>query len=139
MGEVKVDLKLENTVDWGMAKRGLLKQEEVRTIAVKAVVDTGAIILMLPEDQVQALGLEERRKAVVIYADERKESRPVAGTVTVHFGNRSMITECAVGPPGSEALLGQIPLEAMDLIVDCAQQKLTPRPESPYMPTLKLK
>lgn len=122
-----------------MFKRGLMKQEEVRAISIKAVVDTGAMMLMLPEDQVQALGLEERRKAVVLYANERKASRVVAGTVTVHFGNRSMITEYVVGSPGSEALLSQIPLEAMDLIVDCARRQLTPRPESPFMSTLELK
>jgi len=30
-------------------------------------------------------------------------------------------------------------LETMDLLVDCAQQKLVPRPESPFLPLLKLK
>lgn len=139
MGEVNVELLLENNTDREMVKRGLIKEDAVRKLKTQAVVDTGAVMLMLPEDQVRELGLRETRTAVVIYADERKESRSVAGAVTVHFGNRSMITECVVGPPGSEVLLGQIPIEAMDLIVDCAQQKLTPRPESPYMPTLKLK
>jgi hypothetical protein len=33
--------------------------------------------------------------------------------------------------------LGQIVLEAMDLLVDCAQQKLGPRPEFPFLPLLK--
>jgi hypothetical protein len=36
-------------------------------------------------------------------------------------------------------LLGQIVLEALDLLVDCPRQQLVPRPESPYLPTLKLK
>ncbi|MEO6724775.1 MAG: clan AA aspartic protease, partial [Blastocatellia bacterium] len=63
----------------------------------------------------------------------------IAGAVSVRFGKREAIVECVVGPPSSEVLFGQIPLEAMDLVVDCPRQMLTPRPESPYLPTLKLK
>ena len=36
------------------------------------------------------------------YADERKETHPVAGQATVHIGNRFMIAECVVRPPLSE-------------------------------------
>ncbi len=52
---------------------------------------------------------------------------------------RNVETNCVVGPPGSEPLLGQIVLEEADLLIDCANQRLIPRPESPYLPTLKLK
>jgi hypothetical protein len=75
----------------------------------------------------------------VTYADERKEERPVAGPVTVYAGDRFATVECIVGPPLSEPLLGQIPLEAMDLLVDPVAHALRPRPESPYLPMLKLK
>jgi hypothetical protein len=50
-----------------------------------------------------------------------------------------METDCVVNPPASEPLLGQIILERLDLLVDCKEGKLVPRPESPYMPMLKLK
>lgn len=139
MGEVNVKLYLENSVDREMFRRGLLKDEEVRKLETFAVVDTGAVMLMLPQDQVEELGLRELRKAIVTYADERKEERPIAGVVTVRYGKREANVDCVVGPPGSEVLFGQIPIEAMDLIVDCPRQTLTPRPESPYLPTLKLK
>ncbi|MBC7106582.1 MAG: hypothetical protein H5T97_11640, partial [Firmicutes bacterium] len=46
---------------------------------------------------------------------------------------------CVVGPPGSEPLLGQIVLERLDLLVDPREGRLVPRPESPYVPSLKLK
>lgn len=45
----------------------------------------------------------------------------------------------SVGPPGCEPLLGQIVMESLDLIADPARRTLTPRPESPIEPTLKLK
>ncbi|MGH9802996.1 MAG: aspartyl protease family protein [Blastocatellia bacterium] len=139
MGEVNVELFLENSTDRENVKRGLMKEGDVRKLTTRAVVDTGAVMLVLPQDQVEELGLREFRKAIVTYADERKEERPVAGVVTVRFGKRETNVDCIVGPPGSEVLFGQIPIEAMDLIVDCQRQTLTPRPESPYLPTLKLK
>ncbi len=139
MGEVLVDLLLENAIDRGMFRRKKLKEKEVRKARVKAVVDTGAVMLVLPQDLVEELGLEELRKVVVTYADERKEERPVAGPLSVKVGKRETTVDCVVGPPGSEALFGQIPIEAMDLIVDCSNRTIGPRPESPYLPTLKLK
>ena len=96
-------------------------------------------MLVLPEDVVGRLGLETQREVIVTYADERKETRPVAGPVTVHIGNRFMNTDCIVGPPLSEPLIGQIVLEALDLIADCTNRTVTPRPESPDNPLLKLK
>ena len=53
------------------------------------------------------------------------------------IGNRFMSTDCVVGPPLSEPLIGQIILEALDLIADCTNRTLTPRPESPDYPLLK--
>ena len=43
-------------------------------------------------------------------ADERAEERAIAGPVFLElpgdWGERSMIAECIVGPPGAEALVG---------------------------------
>lgn len=83
--------------------------------------------------------LKKLDKVIVTYADERKEEREVAGVAMVRVENRTMPVNCVVGPPGSEGLLGQTILEELDLIVDCKEGKLRPRPESPYLPTLKLK
>lgn len=137
MGEVVVDLKLENSTDRELVKRGLMKEEDVRALAASAVVDSGARMLMLPQDIVERLGLREVGKAIVTYADERKEERPMAGTVTVYVGERVARVDCVVSPPAAEILLGQVPLEIMDLLIDCAQQRLTPRPESPYLPLMR--
>ncbi|MBI1764181.1 MAG: clan AA aspartic protease [Acidobacteria bacterium] len=137
MGEVVVQLHLENAVDRELARRGLIKEEEVRELETPAIADSGARMLLLPQEQVEALGLREMRKAIVKYADERKEERLVAGIVTVTVNNRQANVECVIRPLACEALLGQVPLEVMDLLVDCAEQKLVPRPESPILPLLK--
>ncbi len=139
MGEVKVEVNLENAVDRARARLGDIGEAEVRSATVHVLADSGAVTMVLPQDLVEALGLEEVGKAIVTYADERKEERPVAGIVTVRVGDRTTSLNCVVGPPGSEPLLGQVVLETMDLLVDCTQQKLVPRPESPFLPLLKLK
>jgi len=95
--------------------------------------------LMLPQDLVEALGLTIIRTVIVRYADERKEERSVAGVLSIQIGNRKMSTDCIVGPPTSEALIGQVILEELDLHPDPIEQKLSVRPESPYLPLLKLK
>lgn len=95
-------------------------------------------MLVVPQNVVERLGLEIRRIVVVSCADERKEERPVAGPLTIHIGNRFMSTDCVVGPPLGEPLIGQIVLEALDLVADCTNRTLSPRPESPDYSLLKL-
>lgn len=139
MGEVKVQIELENFVDRDRFSENRIQEDEIRRYQMVAIVDTGAVMLSLPQDVVENLGLKILRTVIVTYADERKEERPVAGTVTIKIGNRFMNTDCIVGPPLSEALIGQVILEELDLIPDCQNQRLTPRPESPIYPSLKMK
>lgn len=42
MGEVVVELKLENSIDRELFLRGLMKEEDIRSMTVRAIVDTGA-------------------------------------------------------------------------------------------------
>nr|MDQ3013313.1 hypothetical protein [Acidobacteriota bacterium] len=65
MGELNVELFLENATDREMFKRGLMKEDDVRKLTTKAIVDTGAMMLVLPQDQVEELGRRELRKAIV--------------------------------------------------------------------------
>ena len=139
MGEIAVDIELENSVDRIRFLDRQLAESAIRCHTMKAVVDTGAIALMLPQEVVEKLGLRTKRKVIVTYADERKDERAVAGPVTIQIGDRFMDTECIFGPLLSEALIGQVVMEMLDLIPDCAKQTLTPRPESPIYPLLNLK
>ena len=139
MGEIVASMELENTVDRDNASDGLRDESTVRRATVDGVVDTGALMLVLPEDVVDSLGLRTRREVVVTYANDYRENRPVAGPVTVQIGNRFMNADCVVGPPASEPLIGQIVLAALDLVADCGNRTLGPRPESPDLPVLKLK
>jgi clan AA aspartic protease len=139
MGEITVRAELENVVDRVNWEDGRIEESEIRTYKLDATVDTGAVMLVLPQNVVEKLGIKNRRTVIVSYADERKEERPVAGPLTIKLGDRFMTTDCIVGPPLSEPLIGQVVLEELDLLADCTNRALTPRPESPDYPLLKLK
>lgn len=137
MGEIAVDFELENPVDRGIVERGLSEEASVRGTRVQGIVDTGAVMLVLPQNVVERLGLRIQETVVVRYADDRREERPMAGPVTVRIGDRSMRTDCLVGPPRSEVLIGQVVLETLDLIADSANRRLTPRrPDYPLLNVL---
>jgi clan AA aspartic protease len=139
MGAVHATIDLENTTDVDNAEAGLVPMNSIRRYSMRALVDTGAVMLVLPEDVVEHLGLKRRGKTVVSLADDRKADWDVAGPVTVRVGNRQGIFECLVGPPTSEPLFGQILLERLDLLVDALHQQLSVRPESPLLPMLSVK
>ena len=139
MGEIKVTIDLENFIDRYHFRKEQIQESDIRKHSLQAIVDMGAVMLLIPQDVVEKLGLEIVRKVIVTYADERKEERPVAAPVYIKIGERFMITECIVDPPLSEALIGQVILEELDLIPDCQKQTLSPRPESPIYPSLKMK
>ena len=139
MGEVRVKVGLENYASAWAAKRGYIPAHDVPHSELEMLVDTGAVLVLLPQDEVEKLGLEPAGKVVVTYADEPKEERWFAKGLAVTIANRSMVTDCIIGPPLCEPLLGQLVLEELDLLVDFTRRCLSPRPESPNLPLLKLK
>ena len=138
MGEIVVNIELENSEDLGLARRGHLRDADVRRATIPAVADTGAIMLALPEDVVDQLGLERVGSIATTYADGRQGQLPVAGPLIVRIGDRWMPANCIVLPQGAVALVGQLVMEALDLIADCVNQTLSPRPESPDRPMMRV-
>ncbi len=137
MGEVVVDIALENFFDRILMLEEKLAKEKVRKHRMSAMVDTGAVMLSLPQDIIEKLGLKQVRKVIATYADERRDERYVFAPVYLQIGDRPLVTEAVAGPPLSEALIGQVILEELDMLVDCQNQTLSPRPESPVYPSLK--
>ena len=133
MGEIRASVTLENRDDRGAVRLGLRAEADVRRTTVEGVVDTGAVSLVIPEEIATELGLQDWGTRTVVYADERREERPVTD-VTIEIGNLATRTEAIVGPTGSEVLIGQLVLEALDLIADCRNGTLEPRhPEGPVL------
>lgn len=139
MGEVRISARLRNFVDVALAERTGGSLEQIPTSQLDCLVDTGALMVLLPEDEVGKLGLTRGGRVIVTYADDRREELPTARGLEVTILGRTMVTDCVIGPPLCEPLIGQLVLEELDLVVDCARRRLGPRPESPNLPLLKLK
>jgi clan AA aspartic protease len=120
MGISYATLRLRNPV------RGELQPLEVRAIA-----DTGAMYLCLPRHVVIQLDLRTLEQREVTLADGSKRSVDYVGPVEVRFANRG----CFVGAMvlGDEVLLGAIPMEDMDLVVNPQLRQVTVNPDSPNM------
>ncbi len=138
MGEIVVNVEVQNAVDREMVTRGDLREMEVRRAAFDAVVDTGALMLALPEDVVDRLGVSIVDRETVTYADGRRGDLPIAGPMTIHIGDRWTFASCLVIPGGADPLVGQLVLEGLDLIADCRNQTLGPRLGTADMPVFRL-
>ncbi|MDM8560058.1 hypothetical protein [Candidatus Parabeggiatoa sp. HSG14] len=83
-----------------------LTVEKVRKRQMSAMVDTDAVMLSLPQDIIEKLGLNQVRKVIVTYADERREERDVFAAVHLTIDDHLLVTEAVACPPLSEALIG---------------------------------
>ena len=137
MGAVRVKAKLTNAVDEDLVQRGILKPEQVRTYEADALVDTGAVRMVLPPHIVARLGLGTRGQRMAEYADGRREAVNVTGSLVVELEGRDTLEEALV--LGDEVLIGQTVLEKLDLFVDCQRRRLVPNPAHPDQPVTKVK
>ena len=124
MGIVRTEITLKNAIDMGNARRGTIKDSEVRQTTVTAVVDTGAITLVINEAIRQTLGLAIRGRRQVTLADGSAYVCEVTEPVSVHWKNRESACNAYVVPNANNVLLGAIPMEDMDLIVSPKNQEV---------------
>jgi clan AA aspartic protease len=121
MGLVRAEITLKNAGDVTNVQRGFIKEPEIRQTVVQAVVDTGAMTLVINEKLRRQLGLGVVGAKEATLADNTKKMIKIAETVEVHWKNRSMTCRPWVVGSGN-ILLGAIPLEDMDLMVDPGSQ-----------------
>ncbi len=121
MGYVNAKIKLGNP-----------RESHLENIEVEALIDSGSMMLCIPEHVKIQLGLEEAEKREVTTADGKKHLVSYVGPVQVRFQNRS----CFVGALvlGDQVLLGAVPMEDMDLVITPSSRTLTINPESPNYP-----
>ncbi len=102
-----------------------------KSVQVNALVDTGATFMCVTEEMAVQLGFDvsEGSQQTLTLADGHQRKVPKIAPIEIVFENRSYVTEAVV--LGNEALLGVIPLEAMDLVVDSRTQTLVVNPLHP--------
>jgi len=139
MGYIYADVTLANATDSVLAMRGTIKDEDVRQMTVSALVDSGAYLLTIDESLKTQLGLDVREVREVELADGSRSECEIVGPVDLHFKNRSTTCRALVLPGATEVLLGAIPLEDLDVLIDPKAQQLIVNPARPYLAGTKVK
>ncbi len=139
MGLVYAEIDLFNGGDFYLKRQGLLDEKDIKKVRVDALVDTGAYNLSINETVQAQLDLPFIEKQFATLADETLIEVDVVGPVEVHFENRRTSVDAIVLPGDAEVLLGSIPMEDMDVLVDPKRQKLIVNPKHPYVATKHLK
>jgi clan AA aspartic protease len=137
MSETYTEITLKNAWDVGAVEHGIIKASEVHTTTVQALVDTGAWTLVISEALCTELGLKIRGTSESTFANGETVMSSMSEGIEVHWEDRSMICDAVVLPGADEVLLGAIPLEGMDLIVDPRREKVTGRHGDKALHTLK--
>jgi len=139
MGHVYANVTLLNSFDDLLAQEGDIPKENVRKMEVKAMVDSGAMTLTISEEIAKQLGVKVREKIEVTLADGSFRKCNYVGPVDIHFENRTASCRALVLPGLDEVLLGVIPLEEMDVIIDPTTQQLAVHPDRPHRAQMKVK
>ncbi|KJH71328.1 retroviral-like aspartic protease family protein [Aliterella atlantica] len=138
MGRVTTTLIITNRLDQGLAERGLMPVESVRTTTLKNVlVDTGATTLCLPANVIAQLGLALLKEVDVATATGFSKAR-IFEDAKISLCGREGTFECLELPGGTDALIGVIPLEALGIELDLQNQKLIVLPISPNASYLRI-
>lgn len=128
MGRVLTEVTIENLEDLWEVERGLRPAASVRRLVVSdALVDTGAILLSVPTGIVQQLGLKKvasRRIRAVTGPTEAAIYSAVRFTIQGRDGKLDVMEV----PDDVPVLVGQIPLEMLDFVVDPSGLRLIGNP-----------
>ena len=135
MGMIYADIQLTNCDDLALARRQLLDSSKVRSMQVKANVDSGAYMLCLNERVATQLDLPVINRQVAELADGTSRELNVVGPVEIRFANRITNCNAMVLPGECEILLGAIPMEDLDVIIHPREQKLVVNPAHPFVPS----
>jgi clan AA aspartic protease len=124
MGQLHVQVTLHNMRELVLARLGHLESAQVHTVVTEALVDTGAMHLVVPDTLAVQLGLLRLRTQAMTMADGRDGVYDQTEAVTIELLGRSFDVSALV--MGHTVLLGAIVLEGLDLAVDPTRQRLIP-------------
>ena len=126
MGKVIVRIKLTNLFEQAFFSRGLAKKKP-RSVETEALVDTGATRLYLKPSVIKQLGLQ-RVDTVRSQTTNGEAIRYKYEPVQLELMGRKENFDVIEVPETVPNLLGQVPLEVLDLVVDSKGQKLIANP-----------
>jgi len=124
LGRVTTSAIVENFTDIIAVELGVRPADQVRQLELTdASVDTGAITLSLPTRLIQQLGLTAVSTKLTRTAGGPRQAT-LYGMVRLTIHGRSCNVDVLEVPDGVPALVGQIPLEFLDFVVDPKNRRL---------------
>lgn len=138
MGLVFAEIELLRGDDLALVREGYLEPDRIRRCTVRAMVDSGATMLAIPEFVRRQLDLRKVNEIEAELADGSSISVDVVGPIEVRFGNRRTVVEAIVTPNSTQVLLGAIPMEGMDVLIDPKRDRLMINPDSPDVAKMML-
>ena len=105
------------------------RRPELTPLSVEALADTGALHLCIPEHIRLQLQLDTVDQKEVTLADGSRRLAPYVGPVEIHFANRVGFVGALVF--GDQVLVGDIPMEDLDLVVVPRTRSIGVNPDSP--------
>lgn len=139
MDLVHADIELISAEDLALGRRGILQDKDIRKVNIRALVDSGAFRLVINESIKEQLGLIKLGEESAMLADGSIIKLEIVGPIEIRFKTRRTTVDAMVVPGNAEVLLGAIPLEGMDVIIDMKTQELALPPDRPYIAQKSLK
>jgi predicted aspartyl protease len=128
MGRVQTEATIANLKDLWAAEQGLIPPEQIRRVTVHdALVDTGATLLSLPVRLIRQLGLADRGKRRVTSSTGTGEAA-MYDAVRLTIQGRECTMDVIEVPDSVPVLIGQLPLEHLDFVVDLRSRTLIGNP-----------
>jgi predicted aspartyl protease len=128
MGQVNTRIKVANWFDLEKVAQGE-RSEPPRSVEVDALVDTGAVRFYLRSSVVKQLGLRPINKITSRTMADVSVERTVYSPVDLQIQGRSGTFDVVEVPDSLPNIVGQIPLEHLDWVVDTKNRRLIPNPE----------
>ena len=124
MGYVNTQITLKNIFDVRDARKGNLPEDKIRQATINVMVDTGASMLVIDEKIFKQLGVDVMEESEITLANDTKEKCKVTEPLVIKWEDRAVAMSALVIDDAPDFLLGVLPLEGMDLIIDTVNQKL---------------
>lgn len=129
VGRVAVPAKIENIVELYNAEMGLIPASQVHRLEVPdALVDTGTTFLAMPKRMIELLGFTKPMTTAVAKTTRGEAPSNIYGPVRLTVQGRFCTIDVAEIDEGCPVLIGQVPLELLDFVVDPKRQRLIGNP-----------
>jgi clan AA aspartic protease len=139
MGITYAEVELISGDDVVLHRRGYIQEDQIKSVKVRALVDSGSSMLAITEtvkNQLNLLKIDEKQAELADGSIVRLE---IVGPVEIRFENRITTVRAMVVPNSNVVLLGAIPMQDMDVLIDPKREQLIVNPESPDIARMLLK